>query len=103
MRLLSRLTSFSLGAVTAATSYYLYFIYDNGYYYNHSVFKQIDDTVRDSIENSTPLDSIFKRDINILNNKNPQNIEVRYMKETFKDMWNAQIRNTVEWIYSFGK
>ncbi|CCE64759.1 hypothetical protein TPHA_0I02580 [Tetrapisispora phaffii CBS 4417] len=95
----ARVTSFVTVAGVTATSYYYYFVHDNGYYYKTSSWKKLDDKVQNLIDGK---ESIRYVGIGELVDR-PVDIHVRSNSETFKDIWNAEVRRAVEWLYSVGK
>lgn len=92
-----KLTSITLISGTLAASYYFYAIDRNGYHYQKSIWKKISDKTQgiiDRKEDITPSDPY---------NTHPRDIIQRPIVETMKDMWNKEIRESVNWIYSLGK
>lgn len=100
---LLKLTSFTAMAGALAGSYYVYFVRDNGYYYSKSALKRINDQVQDVVERRGNAESVFQERIAMLKDSSARDLSVRSQSEMFKDLWNQQIRNTVEWIYSWGR
>lgn len=91
-----KLGSIAIASSALATSYYFYAIDRDGYHYNHSMWKKISDKTQgildrnQDIERSSPHTSQVRE------------VVQRPISETFKDLWNDQIRETVSWVYSFG-
>ncbi|KAG0667943.1 Aim5p [Maudiozyma exigua] len=100
---LSRLLSFSAVSGIIGASYYLYFVKSDGYYYNNSMLKQINDKVKDVVDKKGNVETVFQDRIEMLRDKTTRDINIRSQNEMFKDLWNQQIRDTVSWIYSWGK
>lgn len=100
---LLKLTSFSAMAGAIAGSYYIYFVRDNGYYYNKSALKRVNDKVQDVVEKRGNVENVFQERIEMLKDRTARDLSVRSQSEMFKDLWNQQIRNTVDWIYSWGR
>ena len=100
---LLNLTRFTLLGSTIAASYYYYFIYNDGYYYNRSIFKKVNERVDGIIKDDAPIQTVFHEKIDMLSNKYSRKLLTRSFSETLKDFWNEQVRNSVAWIYSLGK
>lgn len=99
----SRLLSFSAVSGIIGTSYYFYFVKSDGYYYNHSMLKQINDKVKDVVDKKGNVEIVFQDRIEMLKDRTTRDLNIRSQSEMFKDLWNQQIRDTVSWIYSWGK
>ncbi|GAV52392.1 hypothetical protein ZYGR_0AG03830 [Zygosaccharomyces rouxii] len=97
MSKLLKLTSITAVSSTLAASYFFYFVDRDGFHYQNSQWKKIGDKVQGIIDGSE----------NINPSSPPSSSQVivvrRPMTETMKDLWNEQIRNTANWIYSWGK
>lgn len=91
-----KLGSITLISSALATSYYFYAVDKYGYHYNHSMWKKVSDKTRGLLDR--------KQDIERSSPPSPEMREVvqRPMSETFKDLWNEQIREAVNWVYSLG-
>ncbi|EDO16446.1 hypothetical protein Kpol_1066p10 [Vanderwaltozyma polyspora DSM 70294] len=93
-----KFTSFATISSVAAASLYLYAIDKNGYYYEKSKFKQVTDRVRKLIDGDETFKYVTIDDFV----SGPTQIQTRSRGETFKDLWNAEVRRTAQWIYSLG-
>ncbi|CCF57423.1 hypothetical protein KAFR_0C04330 [Kazachstania africana CBS 2517] len=98
-----KITSLSLIMAAVGASYYYYFVNNDGYYYQKSLWKQIDDKVTDILQQKDSTNSVFEENRKRLRDKTAQELVARPMSETAKDIWNEQIRNSLEWFYSWGK
>lgn len=67
------------------------------------MLKQINDKVHDAIDQKGDIENVFQQRIDMLKDKTARNLNVRSQSEMFKDLWNQQIRDTVQWIYSWGR
>ncbi|CAB4254542.1 similar to Saccharomyces cerevisiae YBR262C AIM5 Protein of unknown function [Maudiozyma barnettii] len=103
MGVVVRFLSFSAVTGAIATSYYMYFVRENGYFYNKSMLKQINDKVQDVVEQRGNVETVFQERIEMLKDKTARDLNIRSQSEMFKDLWNQQIRDTVSWIYSWGR
>lgn len=97
MSKLLKLASIATVSSTLAASYYFYFVDRDGFHYQNSQLKKIGDKVQGIIDGSENIDQSTPP-------SSKQVVVVRRpMTETMKDLWNEQIRNTANWIYSWGK
>lgn len=94
---LLKLTSITAVSSTLAASYFFYFVDRDGFYYQNSQWKKIGDKVQGIIDGSADIEPSTP------SNSRPVIVVRRPMTETIKDLWNEQIRNTANWIYSWGK
>ncbi|SCW02543.1 LAFE_0F08746g1_1 [Lachancea fermentati] len=95
MSKLLKLTSVSVLTSALGVSYYFYVFDKDGYHYKNASWKRYSDHVQGIIDH--------KEDIPVeVIGSAPRNVVARPMGETMKDIWNQQVRSTVEWIYSFG-
>ncbi|AQZ15700.1 AIM5 (YBR262C) [Zygosaccharomyces parabailii] len=97
MSKLVKLTSITVVSSALAASYYYYFVDRDGFYYNNSQWRRVGSKVQgiiDGSEDIKPSTPCSTKSVTIV---------TRPMSETMKDLWNEQIRNTADWIYSWGK
>ena len=94
-----KLTSFAVLSTTIAVSYYHYAVKDNGFHYETSEWKKINDKVKRVVDGTDVIQFSGLSD----RIKTPTDVIVRPRGETFKDLWNSEVRRTVQWIYSFGE
>ncbi|SCU86936.1 LADA_0E01090g1_1 [Lachancea dasiensis] len=75
---------------------YMYIVDRNGYHYQNSSWKRVSDHVQGILD---------RRDDIIVHQtgQKAREVVVRPLSETMKDMWNAQVRSTADWVYSWGK
>ncbi|AMD19308.1 HBR407Cp [Eremothecium sinecaudum] len=87
-----RVTSFAVIASLLGTSYYYYAVQRS--LYKEAEWYKITSRTQDLIDRKA---DIPVRPVSI----NSQEYVVRTSQETIKDIWNEQIRNIVQWIYSW--
>lgn len=90
-----KLTGITLAASSMAAATYFYAVDREGYHYKNASWRRIRDHVQ----------GILDREEDIATHKTgaeAREITVRPIKETMKDLWNEQVRNTAHWVYSFG-
>lgn len=97
MSKLVKLTSIAVVSSSLAASYYFYFVDRDGFYYNTSQWRKVGKQVQGIIDGSEDIDPSTP-----FSTKHVTVVK-RPMTETMKDLWNEQIRNTADWIYSWGK
>lgn len=96
MSKLIKLISLTAVSSAIAASYYSYVCSNNGYYYRNASWRRVGDHVQGILDR--------KEDIATSHiSSKPQTVVLRPMSETMKDLWNEQVRNTVDWVYSLGK
>ncbi|SCU80896.1 LAFA_0C01684g1_1 [Lachancea sp. 'fantastica'] len=91
-----KLTSVACLTSVLAGASYMYVINRNGYHYQNATWKRVSDHVQGILDRKDDL-VVHQR------GQKAQDVVIRPMGETLKDLWNAQIRSSVDWIYSWGK
>ncbi|CAR30492.1 Mic12p [Lachancea thermotolerans CBS 6340] len=90
-----KLTSVTLAASSLAAAGYFYAFDRDSYHYKNASWKRIGDHVQGILDR--------KEDIAVQRTSSEaRDVTVRPIKETMKDLWNEQVRNTAQWVYSFG-
>ncbi|CAI4037493.1 hypothetical protein SMKI_02G3700 [Saccharomyces mikatae IFO 1815] len=92
--------TFSVGAIGSV--FYLYRFSNNGYFYDHdATWLKQDHQAQDLIDRKeVASEGTTNRKQVVMNDGTAW---TRTMGESMKDIWNGQIRNSVNWIYSWGR
>ncbi|QLL33897.1 hypothetical protein HG536_0F02220 [Torulaspora globosa] len=96
MSKLLKLGSITLVSTALATSYYFYAVDRDGYHYNRSVWKKVSDRTRGLLDRKQDLERSSPHTTEL------REVIQRPVSETFKDLWNEQVREIVRWVYSLG-
>ncbi|KAG0661112.1 Aim5p [Monosporozyma unispora] len=72
-----------------ATTYYIYFIQDNGHYYNQSYYKRVNDKVNNIL--SHQHDSPRHKYNHLYLTNTESQLFISNNRELYKDIWNRQI------------
>ncbi|QHS71820.1 Mic12p [Saccharomyces paradoxus] len=98
---LARSVKWTLSVGVIGSVFYLYRFSNNGYFYDHdATWLKQDHQVQYLMDRKEVVPGGAKRKQVVMDNGTAW---TRTMGESMKDIWNEQIRNSVDWIYSWGK
>lgn len=101
LRLFARSVKWTLSMGVIGSVFYIYRFSNNGYFYDHdATWLKQDHQVQYLMDRKEVVPGGAKRKRVVMDYGTAW---TRTMGESMKDIWNEQIRNSVDWIYSWGK
>ncbi|CAI1933519.1 hypothetical protein SEUBUCD646_0D04680 [Saccharomyces eubayanus] len=99
---LARSVKWTLSAGVIGSVFYLYRFSNKGYFYDHdATWLKQDHQAQDLMDRREVVPGGVKNRKQIVMDDGVA--WTRTMGESMKDIWNEQVRNSVNWIYSWGK
>ncbi|ONH79477.1 MICOS complex subunit MIC12 [Saccharomyces cerevisiae] len=99
---LARSVKWTLSVGVIGSVFYLYRYSNNGYFYDHdATWLKQDHQVQDLVDRKEVVPGETRNRKLVVTDDGIA--WSRTMGESIKDIWNEQIRNSVDWIYSWGK
>ncbi|EJS44704.1 fmp51p [Saccharomyces arboricola H-6] len=99
---LARSVKWTLSVGAIGSVFYLYRFSNKGYFYNHdATWLKQDHQVQDLLDRKEGIPGVAKNSKQLVTDGGTA--WTRTMGESMKDIWNEQIRSSVDWIYSWGK
>lgn len=89
-----KLTGFTTLSTLLGASYY-YYVVDQPLYQQTQLY-QTNEKVQSIIDNKLDIEQDHM-------SLEPQVVLLTPFSETLKDLWNREVRNSAEWLYSWGK